>query len=203
MIGRLRGILMDKRPPLLVVDVHGVGYDVEAPMSTFYRLPEVGSEISLYTHLSIRDDAHLLYGFHTENERRFFRALLKVNGVGAKLALGILSGIELEDFVRCINEGDSTRLSRLRGVGPRTAERLVVEMRDRFQEWDDVQKPTIPGSSDLSPAFSSAVEDAVIALISLGYKSQEASSLVRSVGEDGLTSEALIRKSLQASLNKR
>jgi holliday junction DNA helicase RuvA len=203
MIGRLRGILMDKRPPLLVVDVHGVGYDVEAPMSTFYRLPEVGSEISLYTHLSIREDAHLLYGFHSDNERRFFRALLKVNGVGPKLALGILSGIELEDFVRCISEGDSSRLSRLRGVGPRTAERLVVEMRDRFQEWENVHRPALPGENELSPAFTSAVEDAITALVALGYKSQEASTLVRNVGEDGLSSEALIRKSLQASLNKR
>lgn len=200
MIGRLRGVLMDKHPPLLLMDVNGVGYDVEAPMSTFYKLPEVGSEISLYTHLAIRDDAHLLYGFHSEAERRFFRALIKVNGIGPKLALSILSGMELNAFVQCVNEGDTARLVRIPGIGRRIAERLVVEMRDNLQEWQVIHASHTDSQREVSIALSSAVEDAISALVALGYKAPEASKLVHRVEEEGLTSEALIRKALQAAV---
>lgn len=202
MIGRLRGILLEKQPPLLVLDVQGVGYEVEAPMSTFYKLPELQQEASLYTHLVVRDDAHLLYGFGSEAERRLFRALIKVNGVGPKLALAILSGIELQDFRRCVNEGDTARLVRLPGVGKKTAERLVIEMRDRLTDWEDKQPlnlDTPPGSPTIAPP-ANAVEDAISALVALGYKPQEAGRLVRAVASDGLGSEELIRKALQAAI---
>lgn len=198
MIGRLRGILMDKQPPLLVIDVNGVGYDVEAPMSTFYKLPGVGDKASLYTHLSIREDAHMLYGFFTETERRFFRSLIKVNGIGPKLALTILSGIEIDSFIACINAGDSARLTKLPGVGKRIAERLVVEMRDKLSEWESCHPKANPAITSI--AVSSAIEDAVNALIGLGYKPAEAKRLVHSVEEGGMSSETLIRKALQAAM---
>jgi Holliday junction DNA helicase RuvA len=192
---------MDKHPPLLVVDVNGVGYDVEAPMSTFYRLPDVGSEISLYTHLAVREDAHLLFGFHTENERKFFRALIKVNGIGPKLALSILSGIELESFIQCVNDGDTARLTSVPGVGVKTAERMIIEMRDRMKEWDEATyKAVVNDNNAYSAALVNAVEEAVSALVALGYKTQEAAKLVHSVEEEGLTSEVLIRKALQSAL---
>ena len=136
MIGRIRGIILEKHPPLLLLDVHGIGYEIEAPMTTFYKLPEVGAEVNIFTHLVIREDAHLLFGFASEDERRMFRTLIKVNGVGARMALTILSGIESADFAACIQRGDSDRLVKLPGVGKKTAERLIVEMRDRIRDWD-------------------------------------------------------------------
>ncbi len=205
MIGRLRGLLLEKQPPWLVVEVQGVGYEVEAPMSTFYHLPELGREVRLYTHLIVRDDAHLLYAFGSEDERRLFRALLKVSGVGPKMALGILSGMEWDSFVRCINQGDTALLTRLPGVGKRTAERLVVEMRDRLNDWgvetggESTSGGAVGGPTRLITVTSS-VDDAISALIALGYKPQEASKLVRGVAEDGMSSETLIRKALQAAM---
>jgi holliday junction DNA helicase RuvA len=191
MIGFLRGKILRKQPPHLLIDVQGVGYEVEAPMSTFYDLPEAGSEITLFTHLTIRDDAHVLFGFGSESERRFFRSLIRVNGVGPKLALTILSGISLDAFVRCVQEDDSAALTRLPGIGKKTAERLVVEMRDRL---DDVGAPSAAGVS------AHPRDEALSALVSLGYKPQEASQMLRGVKEEGLSSEELIRRALQGAL---
>ena len=192
MIGFLRGKLLRKQPPHLLIDVQGVGYEVEAPMSTFYDLPEVGSEVVLHTHLSIREDAHVLFGFGSEAERRFFRSLIKVNGVGPKLALTILSGISVDGFVRCVQEDDTASLTRLPGIGKKTAERLVVEMRDRL---DDVG-----GSAMAAGVRANPRDEALSALVSLGYKPQEAAQMLRGVKEEGLSSEELIRRALQGAL---
>ena len=192
MIGLLRGKLLRKQPPQLLVDVQGVGYEVEAPMSTFYGLPEVGSEVVLHTHLSIREDAHVLFGFGSEAERRFFRSLIKVNGVGPKLALTILSGISVDGFVRCVQEDDTAALTRLPGIGKKTAERLVVEMRDRL---DDVGAPALVPGARANPR-----DEALSALVSLGYKPQEAAAMLRGVKDEGLSSEELIRRALQGAL---
>lgn len=202
MIGRLRGTLLEKRPPMLLVDVQGVGYEVEAPMSTFYELPALGEAVSLRTHLVIKDDAHSLYGFASEQERSLFRALIKVSGVGPKLALTLLSGIRAEDFVRCVEHQDITALVRLPGIGKKTAERLLIEMRDRVQNLDFSAAPSLPGAAR-QPAPVSAedhVGDAVSALIALGYKPAEASRLVREVETDGLSSEEIIRQALQRAM---
>jgi len=200
MIGSLRGRLVRKTPPLLVVDVQGVGYEVEAPMSTFYQLPETGQEIHLYTHLTVRDDAHLLFGFASERERQLFRTLLKVNGVGPKMALTILSGIEADDFARCVRDADAARLTRLPGVGKKTAERLIMEMRDRLT---DLPVPEPQAGTRLAAGTgASNIEDAISALIALGYKPQEASRHVHAVARDDMNSEDIIREALKASLNK-
>lgn len=199
MIGRLRGRLLLKRPPQLVVDVQGVGYEIEAPMTTFYRLPEVGAEIHLYTHFLVRDDAQLLFGFHSEQERRLFRTLLKVNGVGAKTALTILSGMEADALARCIQAGDTERLIRLPGIGKKTAERLIVEMRDRLRDWEPSEASAVasgPGPENIP----GAAEEAVSALIALGYRPQEASRFVHGVARDGMKSEDIIREALKASI---
>jgi Holliday junction DNA helicase RuvA len=197
MIGSLRGRLIRKQPPHLLIDVGGVGYDVEAPMTTFYRLPQAGEEIYLHTHLVIRDDAHLLFGFATEDERRLFRALLKVNGVGARLALTILSGIESDEFAACIQGGNIARLVRLPGIGKKTAERLVVEMKDRLKDW---QSSSTTSNAMVAKRESLATDEAISALISLGYKPQEASRYVLAVARDGMDSETIIRESLKASI---
>jgi len=198
MIGQLRGKLIYKQPPLLLIDVQGVGYELEAPMTTFYNLPEISKEICLFTHLVVRDDAHLLFGFATEDERRLFRTLLKVNGVGAKMALAILSGIETNDFAQCIRDSDTARLIRLPGVGKKTAERLIVEMRDRLKDWEGLNKNKATLSNTSNPA--TVVEDAISALIGLGYKPQEASRFVHAVAVDDMDSELLIREALKASV---
>ncbi|HKK15807.1 MAG TPA: Holliday junction branch migration protein RuvA [Gammaproteobacteria bacterium] len=201
MIGRLQGRLIHKLPPMLLIDVQGVGYEVEAPMSTFYQLPEVGDEVNLYTHLVVRDDAHLLFGFASEDERHLFRTLIRVNGVGAKMALTILSGMEADDFARSIREGDTDRLTRLPGVGKKTAERLVVEMRDRLKDF----LQTTAGDRPMTGAGSTAgnqIEEAISALISLGYKPQEASRYVHAVAAETMNSETIIREALKASVSK-
>lgn len=201
MIGRLRGIVLVKRPPHILLDVHGVGYEIEAPMSTFYKLPEPGTEALLFTHLAVREDAHLLFGFASESERRLFRTLLKVNGVGARTALGILSGMEVDMLVQCIQVGDLQRLVRLPGIGRKTAERLVVEMRDRLADWDTAA-PAVAGrpGADGSAAPGNAADEAVSALIALGYRPQEASRFVLGVAQDGMRSEDIIREALKASI---
>ncbi len=199
MIGRIKGLLLVKSPPHLMVDVSGVGYELEAPMSTFYQLPEVGNEVSLFTHMTVREDAHLLFAFASENERGMFRTLIKVNGVGAKMALTILSGIEADDFARCIRDNDTARLTRLPGVGKKTAERLVVEMRDRLKDF-------VTTSAQPRQAHESINDDpaeiAISALISLGYKPQEASRFVHAVVESSMDSESIIRAALKASISK-
>lgn len=203
MIGQLRGLLLVKRPPLLLLDVQGVGYEVEAPMTTIYRLPEIGSEVILFTHLVVREDAHLLFGFATEDERRLFRALIKVNGVGARMALTILSGIESTEFVLCIQSGDTERLVKLPGVGKKTAERLVVEMRDRIADWQFSAALNNEASGMRARPGPDPARDAVSALIALGYKPQEASRYVEAVGTKGMDSETIIREALRASVSKK
>jgi len=198
MIGSLRGKLVHKQPPNLHIDVAGIGYEVEAPMTTFYRLPQAGEEIHIYTHLVVRDDAHLLFGFATEDERRLFRTLIKVNGVGAKMALTILSGIEADEFASCIQEGNTDRLVRLPGVGKKTAERLVIEMRDRLKDWQG--NLVTPITTTQTSRGSQAVNEAISALVSLGYKPQEASRFVRAVATEDMDSETIIRESLKASV---
>jgi Holliday junction DNA helicase RuvA len=200
MIGRLRGTLALKQPPLLLLDVGGVGYEVEAPMSTFYQLPALGEQVVLHTHLVVREDAHLLFGFASESERRLFRTLIKVNGVGAKLALTILSGIAADEFARCVQDNDTAALVRLPGVGKKTAERLIVEMRDRLSDWEGAA--VLPGTAP-APAAATASDmtrDAVSALISLGYKPPEASRLVSKVESEGLSSEEIIRAALKLQI---
>lgn len=198
MIGRLRGTLLDKQPPWLVVDVAGVGYELEASMTTLVALPAVGELVALFTHLTVREDAHLLYGFVREQERALFRALIRVNGVGPKLALAILSGMEEDAFIRCVMEDDIKALTRLPGVGKKTAERLIVEMRDRFPHWEHpgdsglfADKPG--GGRPTSP--SSPLEDAEAALVSLGYKPAEAARMLSGLDE-GLSTEAMIKAAL-------
>ena len=197
MIGQIRGILIHKQPPHLLVDVQGVAYEIEAPMTTFYKLPDTSAEVTLFTHLAIRDDAHLLFGFATHNERSLFRTLIKVNGVGAKMALTILSGMEADHFAQCIRDGDADSLVRLPGVGKKTAERLIIEMRDRLKDWE--LSSVASSTADNTPGRAiSQSDDAVSALIALGYKPQEASRLVFAVATDEMTSEEIIREALKA-----
>lgn len=198
MIGRLRGNILEKQPPMLLVEAAGIGYEVQASMTTFYRLPEVGQEIILYTHLVVREDAHLLFGFADQRERALFRTLIKVNGVGPKLALTILSSIDADDFVRCVQLQDSASLTRLPGIGKKTAERLIIEMRDRLTSWDGVPQEIVaminPGTASNS---RSAIQDAVSALVTLGYRPQEASRAVALVENQELSREELIRLALK------
>ncbi|MGH8283513.1 MAG: Holliday junction branch migration protein RuvA [Gammaproteobacteria bacterium] len=189
MIGFLRGQLLRRQPPHLLIEVHGVGYEVEAPMSTFYSLPEAGAEVQLYTHLVVREDAHILFGFGSETERRLFRALIRVNGVGPRLALTILSGISVDNFVRCVHDNDTAALTRLPGIGRKTAERLVVEMRDRL---DEASGGVTTVMGEMSPR-----EEALSALVSLGYKPQEASRMLQAIKETDISSEEFIRRALQ------
>jgi Holliday junction DNA helicase RuvA len=195
MIGRLRGIILEKQAPELVLDVQGVGYEVAAPMSTFINLPAINEEVSLFTHLVVREDAQLLYGFATVRERLLFRSLLKVNGVGAKLALTILSGSDVDDFARSVQEGDAASLTRLPGVGKKTAERLIIEMRDRLKEVSGAMglKPVVTEAAKLAGAKDEASE----ALVSLGYKPAEAEKMIRSLDSDGLSTEEIIKLALQ------
>jgi Holliday junction DNA helicase RuvA len=196
-IGRLRGEILAKHPPVLMLDVHGVGYEVEAPMSTFYGLPTVGETVTLYTHLSVREDAHILYGFGREADRALFRTLLRVTGVGGKMALAILSGMNAEEFGHAVRAGDVTGLTRLPGVGRKTAERLVVELRDRLAP---VSSGAVPGAagSGLAGGPDSADAEAASALVALGYKPADAARMVKAVAAEGLSSEQLIRAALQA-----
>ncbi|MFQ5642500.1 MAG: Holliday junction branch migration protein RuvA [Thiogranum sp.] len=201
MIGFLRGVLREKQPPGLLLDVQGVGYEVNAPMTTFYDLPAVGETITLFTHLAVREDAHTLYGFSKLSDRTLFRTLIKVNGVGAKMALTILSGMDAGNFAACVQAGDTASLVKLPGVGKKTAERLVVEMRDRLADWDTGATTT---GSAVSPPPDAAnpVEEAVSALIALGYKPQDASRMVRAVETRDLATEDIIRTALQAMVKK-
>jgi len=201
MIGRLRGILLEKTPPFLLLDVRGVGYEVEAPMSTFYQLPEQGEEVMLYTHLIVREDAQLLCGFASESERRLFRSLIRVNGVGAKLALAILSGMRADEFAAAVQDEDTARLTRLPGVGKKTAERLIVEMRDRLADWQAAPVTASPGET-VPAAAGDPVKEALTALVALGYRPAEASRMVEKVDSAGLGSEDIIREALKASFSR-
>jgi holliday junction DNA helicase RuvA len=201
MIGFLRGKLIHKAPPLLVLDVQGVGYEVEAPMTTFYTLPAVGAEILLHTHLVVREDAHILFGFSTETDRAMFRTLIKVNGVGPKLALTILSGQTAEEFHRCIFHNDTQSLVRLPGVGKKTAERLVIEMRDRLPNLGETDGIASNALDTVLPlAGGNPKQEAISALCSLGYKPADAAKMVQSINVEDRSCEEIIRFALQGAV---
>ncbi|RIZ71117.1 MAG: Holliday junction branch migration protein RuvA [Methylococcales bacterium] len=199
MIGFLRGKLVYKAPPFLILDVQGVGYELEAPMTTFYDLPALNEEIKLHTHLVVREDAHSLFGFSTLADRTLFRTLIKVSGVGPKLALTILSGQSAEEFHRCIHDNDTLALVRLPGVGKKTAERLVIEMRDRLPDLAESATSNITSSSTM-PAIGNPKQEAVSALCSLGYKPLDASKMVQNISTEGKSCEDIIRLALQGAL---
>ena len=196
MIGRLRGTLVSKQPPSLLIEVGGVGYDVDAPMSTIYDLPITGKEVILLTHYAVKEDGVALYGFLREAERAMFRNLLKVSGIGAKIALAVLSGVSTDDLSRLVHAGDVVALTKIPGIGKKTAERMVVELRDRVDAVGVRLPSTVAG--DAMPA--DPVAEATVALQQLGYKPVEASRLVQKVAADGDTAEAIIRKALRAAL---
>ncbi|WP_456414867.1 Holliday junction branch migration protein RuvA [Thiolapillus sp.] len=194
MIGLLRGKVLVRQPPSLLLEVNGVGYEVEAPMSTFYDLPDGDQEIVLYTHMMVRDDAHSLFGFLRETDRALFRSLLKVNGVGGKMALAILSGMSADEFALFIRSGDVKALCRLPGVGKKTAERLIIEMRDRLDGTETgASAMNTPGAGQ----GGSADADAVSALVALGYKTAEASRMVSAIFQAHMDTETVIRMALQ------
>jgi Holliday junction DNA helicase RuvA len=197
MIGFLKGRLAAKLPPMLLVDVNGVGYELEAPMSTFYGLPATGEAVALFTHLVIREDAHILFGFGTDGERRLFRGLLKVSGVGPKIALGILSGASVEEFLRTIEAEDVAMLTRIPGIGRKTAERVIIEMRDSVQK---LSLPTAAGTSLAAPAVQSPQSEAYGALIALGYKPPEVARLLKHADEPGLSTTEIIRRALKSAV---
>jgi len=193
MIGSLRGRIAAKIPPQLTVDVGGVGYELEAPLSTFFHLPAVGEEVRLLTHLVVREDAHVLYAFGSEDERRLFRSLIRVSGVGPKIALALLSGISVSAFAECVQRGDSSALTRVPGVGRKTAERLIVEMRDRLAP------PEALGGAPAATAATSAESEAYGALVALGYRPAEAARLLKAVPPGTHSTEELIRRALQGA----
>jgi len=195
MIGRIRGILLAKQPPWLVVDVQGVGYELEAPMSTFFDLPETGREVNLHTHYAVKEDTVALYGFLREAERTLFRTVQKVSGIGAKIALAILSGVTVDEFARLVQTGDIASLTRVPGIGKKTAERIVVELRDRV---DGLGVPQLGMTRGAVPA--DPVTEATVALQQLGYKPAEVMRLVKDAADPGDTAEAIIRKALRAAL---
>ncbi len=199
MIGFVRGRLAVKEPPSLVIDVGGVGYEIEAPMLTIFKLPDIGSEVQLQTHLVVREDQQTLFGFSTDEERRLFRSLIKVSGVGAKLALTILSGISVEGFMQCVRTEDKATLVKLPGIGRKTAERLILDMRDRVDAIGGegatgaTGAPAVPGQS------ASARVDAFNALVSLGYKPGEVQKMLDSVETEGVKTEDILRSVLRAA----
>jgi len=200
MIGFIRGKLVSKTPPQLIVDVQGVGYEVEAPMTTFYDLPALGKEVQLYTHLVVREDAHILFAFSTESDRMMFRMLIKVNGVGPKLALTILSGQSAEEFHRCIHDNDVQALVRLPGIGKKTAERLIIEMRDRLP---DMGEPSASGQSvSANQSINNPKQEAISALCALGYKPQDASKMVQNIAQEDKSCEDIIKLALQGAVGR-
>ncbi len=193
MIGRLRGTLLAKQPPALVVDVNGVGYELEAPMSTFFDLPETGREVALFTHYAVKEDTAVLYGFLREAERTLFRTLQKVSGIGAKISLAVLSGVSTDEFARLIQQGDVAALTRIPGIGKKTAERMLVELRDRVNDLG-------PAAASSGAVSKDPVAEATVALQTLGYKPAEVTRLVRDAAAPGDSAEDIIRKALKAAL---
>ena len=206
MIGRLRGILLEKQAPDLLIEVAGVGYEVQLPLTSFYKLPATGVEATIYTHFVVREDAQLLYGFVNQAERALFRQLIKANGVGPKLALTILSGMTAQQFVRCVQLDDVSTLVKLPGVGKKTAERLVVEMRDRLKDWGIAANTPVTDNmllQDDEAIFSpveSAEQDAISALVSLGYSSLQADRAVQKIKQHDMSSEQLIKAALRSMM---
>lgn len=195
MIGSIRGQIVSKTPPQLTVEVGGIGYELEAPMSTFFLLPGVGADVRLLTHLVVREDAHILYAFATEDERRLFRSLIKVSGVGPKIALALLSGINVDAFAQCVQNQDIAALTRVPGIGRKTAERLVVEMRDRLGPPASPEAAAIAG-----PAGANPEAEAFGALVALGYRPAEATRLLKAAGPGTHSTEELIRRALQGAI---
>lgn len=191
MIGSVRGKLTFKQAPAIIIECQGVGYEVETPMSTFLDLPPIGADLSLFTHLLVREDAQILYGFATGPERSLFRTLLKVSGVGAKMGLGILSAMRVRDFQRCVEYEDAAMLTKIPGIGKKTAERLIIEMRDRIGTVPAAERTTIVALEQ------GACSEAVDALIALGYKPREVNKLVGSLDVDGKSAEDIIRLALR------
>lgn len=196
MIGRLRGTLVSRQPPWLLIEVGGVGYELEAPMSTIYDLPANGKEVILLTHYAVKEDSVALYGFLREAERRLFRHLLKVGGIGAKIALAVLSGVSTEHFAQLVHSADVVALTRIPGIGKKTAERIVVELRDRV----DGLVSVLPGAARGASTPLDAAGEAAVALQQLGYKPVEISRLVQMVAVEGDSAETIIRKALRAAL---
>jgi len=194
-IGRLAGRLLVKQPPMLLIDVGGVGYEVEAPMSTFYKLPAVGEAVALHTHLTVREDAHLLFGFATATEKSLFRELIRISGVGPKLALAILSGMGVDEFWITVRAGDAVRLTKLPGVGRKTADRLIVEMRDRADRAD--LAPVLPGAGSVD---ATPLQEARHALAALGYKPVEIQRFTEAVYKDGMNTEQIIQEALKRAV---
>ena len=205
MIGRLRGLLIEKTAPEILIECHGIGYEVTMPMTSIYALPELEQEATIYTHFVVREDAQLLYGFANKTERKLFRLLIKVNGVGPKLALAILSGMSADQFVSCVLHDDVTTIVKIPGVGKKTAERLLIEMRDRIKDW---QSSLHTPATDAAPIemhhentlINDAKGDALNALISLGYTQGQADKAIKAVYANDKSSEALIRDALKAML---
>ncbi|MFP1721320.1 Holliday junction branch migration protein RuvA [Lonsdalea quercina] len=205
MIGRLRGIILEKQPPQVLIEANGVGYEVHMPMTCFYELPEQGQEAIIFTHFVVREDAQLLFGFNNKQERSLFRELIKVNGVGPKLALAILSGMSAQQFVGAVERQEIGALVKLPGVGKKTAERLVVEMKDRFKGlngelFNSASDLTLPPVTDAAASSADIEAEAESALVALGYKSQEASRMISKVAKAGADCETLIRDALRAVL---
>ncbi|MFP4146245.1 MAG: Holliday junction branch migration protein RuvA [Halorhodospira sp.] len=205
MIARLHGVLIEQRPPTLVIDIGGLGYEVEAPLSTIESLPRAGEEVTLYTHLSVREDGQTLYGFRARNERDLFRRLIRISGVGPKLALALLSGVDGEELVSCVREDNPKRLTQVPGIGRKTAERLIVELRDRL-EGAGLERPAPAASgattSDRETPHGAGdpVAEAAEGLIALGYKPPEASRMAGHAAEPGMSCEAIIRRALQRAI---
>ena len=198
MISRLTGILAAKRAPQVLIDCHGVGYEADVSMTTFYKLPEIGAEVTLWTHLLVREDAHSLVGFHDEKERRLFRQLIRITGVGPKMALTILSGIDQQQFALCVSNNDVAMLTRLPGVGKKTAERLIIEMRDKVE--------AVAGEppAQASPSGGrSVVGEAIEALQALGYKPADAEKMIARAQQQADAADSasqLIKQALQATV---
>jgi Holliday junction DNA helicase RuvA len=200
MIGRLSGVLIEKQAPDLLIDVNGVGYEVQAPLSSFLDLGQVGSKVTLFTHLAVREDAQLLYGFSDKMQRTMFRTLIKVSGVGPKLALGILSSMDADTFARCIQNHEVTALTKLPGVGKKTAERLIVEMQDRLKEWQTQAPLWAAVEQSEADSRNHLIAEAEAALVSLGYKPQEASKMLSKIPADVDSSEEMIRRALKGMM---
>jgi Holliday junction DNA helicase RuvA len=205
MIGRLKGILVAKRAPQILVDCNGVGYEADVSMTTYYQLPESGEPISIWTHLIVKEDSHSLIGFTTEQERKLFRQLIRVNGVGPKMALTILSGINGQEFAQCVLQDDVVTLTRLPGVGKKTAERLIIEMRDKVEDLMDNASLSMETGIATATVSRSSKNEAVEALQALGYKAADAEKMIRqaeSGSDQEFNAATLIRKALQASVSR-
>ncbi|MGR5365272.1 Holliday junction branch migration protein RuvA [Photobacterium damselae] len=205
MIGRLRGTVLEKQPPEVLLEVGGIGYEVQMPMSCFYELPEVGQEAIIFTHFVVREDAQLLYGFNKKSERELFREVIKANGVGPKLGLAILSAMTASQFVLSVEQEDITTLVKIPGVGKKTAERLLVEMKDRLKGWGEgdlftpAQDTAASNAPIQNPSSQARAEDeAVSALVALGYKPPQASKVVSQVAQPEMSSETIIREALRS-----